>query len=124
MASQATRPRLSGIAVENRRQKRASRRLMVRFGTRGPEKTGFTKNISETGLYLATNAVYQPGSTIEVTLHFPEKTWTFWAKVAWAKKVPANLSHVLECGMGIHFVDPGEEWLTFFHDWKTRNRID
>jgi len=124
MASNAARPKLQGIRVESRAKKRASKRFMVRFGTRGPEKTAFTKNISETGLYLSTNSVYQPGSTIEVAIHFPEKTWTFWAKVAWAKKVPANLAHVLECGMGIQFVDPGEEWVTFFHDWKTRNRID
>ena len=123
MASHAARPKLEGIRVENRRQKRATKRLMVRFGTRGPEKTAFTKNISETGVYLATNAVYQPGSTIEVTLHFPERTWTFWGKVAWAKKVPANLAHVLECGMGIRFVDPGEEWVTFFEGWKERNRV-
>ena len=124
MASHAARPRLGGVRVENRRQKRASKRLMVRFGTRGPEKTDFTNNISDTGVYLSTNAVYQPGSTIEVSIHFPEKTWTFWAKVAWAKKVPPNLAHVLECGMGLQFVDPGEDWLTFYNDWKVRNRID
>jgi Tfp pilus assembly protein PilZ len=123
MSSQAARPKLSGIREENRKQKRAPKRLMVRFGTRGPEKTAFTKNISETGVYLATNAVYQPGSTIEVTIHFPERTWTFWAKVAWAKKVPANLAHVLECGMGVHFVEPGEEWVAFFTAWKERNRV-
>ena len=97
---------------------------MVRYGAHGPEKTAFTRNISETGVFLQTNAIFHPGSTIQVQIHFPERTWSLWARVAWAKKVPPNLSHILDCGMGLQFVDPGQEWLAFFEDWKRRNGLD
>ena len=120
MSGQSARSRLDGRRVNDRRNDRSSRRLMVRFGAHSPEKTAFTKNISETGVFLATNSVFQPGSTIQVQLHFPEKTWSLWARVAWAKKVPPNLAHVLDCGMGLQFVNPGEEWTAFFHAWKDK----
>ena len=123
MASNAARSKLDGHRVEDRRAKRSPRRLMVRYGAHGPEKTGFTRNISPTGLFVATNSVFQPGSTIQIQIHFPERTWSLWAKVAWAKKVPPNLAHVLDCGMGLRFVDPGPEWGTFFEDWKKKNNV-
>ena len=44
--------------------------------------------------------------------------------MAWAKKVPPNLAHVLDCGMGLHFVEPGEEWLAFFEEWRRKNNLD
>jgi hypothetical protein len=44
--------------------------------------------------------------------------------VAWAKKVPANLAHILDCGMGLYFVDPGQEWTVFFDEWRRKNGID
>jgi hypothetical protein len=124
MAGQAARVRLNGQRIEDRKIKRASRRLMVRFGAHGTEKTGFSRNISQTGVFLATNSVFQPGSTIQVQIHFPERTWSLWAKVAWAKKVPPNLAHILDCGMGLHFVETGPEWIAFFDEWKRKNGMD
>ena len=65
----------------NRGATRAKRRLMVRFGVQMPEKTGFTKDISETGLFIRTNSVLPPGRTIQVQMEFPDETFTLWAKV-------------------------------------------
>ena len=49
---------------------RAKRRLMVRYGTSSAEKTAFTRNVSETGLFVQTNQVLKPGSTIQVSIQF------------------------------------------------------
>jgi len=106
---------------DDRRNKRAKRRLMIRFGEGQAEKTGFTRNISETGLMVHTNAVYKPGTTLHVEVHFPERTFVFWAKVMWAKKVPAQLAHVLDCGMGLLFMEPDPEWTRFWADWARHN---
>ena len=73
---------------EKRHIKRAKRRVMVRFGTRTPDKTAFTKNLSETGMFLQTNTVFKPGTTIQVQAEFPDQTFSMWARVVWAKKVP------------------------------------
>jgi Tfp pilus assembly protein PilZ len=120
----AARLTTDGRRVDDRRNKRSPRRLMVRYGAHGLERTAFTRNISETGVFLQTNAVFQPGQTIQVQISFPGRTWELWARVAWAKKVPPNLAHVLECGMGLQFVNPGEEWVGFFQNWRHECGMD
>jgi hypothetical protein len=89
---------------------------MVRFGTAKADRTGFTKNLSATGLCIRTNSVYKPGTTLQVEVQGPDKTYSMWAKVVWAKKVPAQLAHVLDCGMGLALVNPDPGWLEFLQD--------
>jgi Tfp pilus assembly protein PilZ len=108
---------------DKRAHNRAKRRIMVRYGASAAEKTAFTKNLSETGLFLQTNQVFKPGSTIHVQIQFPKETFSMWARVVWAKTVPAGLAHVLECGMGVCFIDPSAEWIAFFHEWKKKAGI-
>jgi Tfp pilus assembly protein PilZ len=93
---------------------------MVRYGLTAAEKTAFTKNLSETGLFLQTNQVFKPGSTIHVQIQFPGESVAMWARVVWAKTVPAQLAHVLECGMGVHFIEPPSEWSRIFREWKKK----
>jgi len=108
-----------GSAKENkRRQARARRRIMVKYGLTTADKTAFTKNLSETGLFLGTNSVFKPGTTIQVQIQFPKETFSMWAEVVWAKVVPPQLAHVLECGMGVRFIDPTPDWKTYFVAWK------
>jgi hypothetical protein len=104
----------------DRRIKRARSRLLVRFGTTVPDKMGFTKNVSESGLFIHTNQVFRPGTTVQLSVQFPDRVFTFWGRVVWAKRVPAQLAHILECGMGICFVDPSPEWLAFYETWKQK----
>ena len=115
----STMPSWSDAAIrkEKRGRGRMKRRLMVRFGTQAADRTAFTKNLSETGLFLQTNHVVAPGSTVQVQIHFPDRVFSHWARVVWAKKVPPQLAHVLECGMGVCFVDPSTEWLDFYAAW-------
>jgi Tfp pilus assembly protein PilZ len=103
--------------AEKRRIKRAKRRVMVRFGTRKVDKTAFTKNVSETGMFLQTNTVFKPGTTIQVQAEFPDQTFSMWARVVWAKKVPPQLAHILGSGMGVCFIDPAPEWLQYYARW-------
>src|SRR5262245_52252069 len=93
---------------------------MVRYGTSSAEKTAFTKNVSETGLFVQTNQVFRPGTTIQVEIRFPDRTFSMWARVVWAKSVPPQLAHILECGMGLCFIDPSAGWLELFRDWGKR----
>jgi hypothetical protein len=101
-------------------KERAPKRVLVRYGLAGPERSAFTKNVSESGLFLQTNLVFKPGTTIQVLLQFPDCEFSMWARVVWAKRVPPELAHVLQCGMGLCFVDPNPEWLRFFREWTRR----
>ena len=103
---------------ENRTKDRAKRRLMCRYGVDKADKTGFTMNLSPTGVFIKTNSVFAPGTTLHIELRFPERNFEMWGRVVWAKKVPPQLAHIMDCGMGVCFVDPTPEWLEFFEAWK------
>ncbi len=103
-----------------RSQGRAKRRIMVKYGLSTADKTAFTRNLSESGLFIQTNSVFKPGTTIHVALQFPNETVSMWAQVVWAKVVPPQLAHVLECGMGVHFIEPSADWQAFFLEWKKK----
>ena len=109
----------SSAQGENKRKvRRAPRRLMVRYGVDGPNKTAFTRNISDSGLFLQTNMVLQPGTTIQVKFELLNKEFTMWAKVMWARKVPAQLAQVMMAGMGVKFIDPPEAYLETYQAWS------
>ena len=112
--------RTTSASTDKRIAKRARRRLMVRYGTGSPEKTAFTRNVSDTGLFLQTNSVLRPGTTIQVEVIFPDRAFKMWARVVWAKKVPAELAHMLSCGMGICFIDPPADWIEYYHIWARK----
>jgi len=96
---------------------RAKKRVMVRYGVTGLDRTGFTRNVSETGMAIQTNQVFAPGTMLQIEMKFPDRTVTLWARVVWAQRVPAALAHRLPCGMGVQFVDPGSEWPAYFKTW-------
>lgn len=106
--------------TDKRRVGRARKRLLIRYGTAAADKTAFTKNLSDTGVFVHTNAVFKPGTTIQVEIGFPERTFSMWARVVWAKQVPPQLAHILECGMGLCFIDPTADWLEFYDAWRKK----
>src|SRR5262245_2288142 len=104
-------------AREKRDQERKPKRVMVRYGTRLTDKTAFTRNISASGMFLQTNSVLNPGSTIQVHLQFPDREFTMWARVRWAKKTPGQLAGLMGAGMGVQFIDPSDEWIEYFREF-------
>ncbi len=114
----------NGERIQERNSLRTKRRIMVRFGQDIPNRTGFTRNISETGLFIQTQYVFRPGTTIQIQMHFAERVISQWARVRWAKKVPPQLSHLLDCGMGVQFLNPDDEWIGFWREWKATAGVE
>jgi len=112
----------SGRLNEKRSASRSQKRLTVKFGTRTADKTGFTRNISDTGMFLQTGSILKPGTTIQVQLELLNQKFGMWARVVWAKKVPPQLAQILGSGMGICFVDPPPEWLKAYERWAKNRR--
>lgn len=100
--------------------RRVRGRALVRFGVEKLDRTGFSKNLSQGGLFIGTNNVHPPGTVLQLSLQFPDATFSLWGRVAWAKKVPPQLAHLLECGMGIEIIQPPPEWVEFFSRLKKR----
>ncbi len=126
MAKERTTIRKQGYQLAEgagrRHEKRVRKRLMVRFGVSGLDKTAFTKNISDAGVFIHTNAVVKPGTTIQIQIQFPDRVFVHWATVTWGMQAPPQLAHVVGCGMGARFLDPGPEWLEYFHAWSKAAR--
>jgi hypothetical protein len=107
---------------EKQAHRRTRGRVRVRYGLERLDRTAFTMNVSLTGAFIRTNHVFPPGKTIKVEFNFQDRTLTVYAKVVWAKKVPAQLAHLLHCGMGVRIVDPGPEWIDAFEGWESGKR--
>jgi hypothetical protein len=104
---------------EKQTHPRTRGRIRVRFGVDSLDHTAFTMNLSLTGLFLRTNAIFPPGKTIKVELSFPDGLVAAYAKVVWAKKVPPQMAHLLHCGMGLRLISPGTDWFRCFEAWQS-----
>jgi hypothetical protein len=93
---------------------------MVRYGVETPDRTAFTMNLSLTGAFLKTNNVLRPGTLMQTEIEFPKERVALWAQVIWAKRVPTELAHILPCGMGVRFVNPGPDWERAFKSWMSK----
>lgn len=96
-----------GDRVTDRRLKR----IKVMYGSETPDHVAFTKNISPSGLRLRTNRIYRTGSRLRLRLDLPDGPVEAWARVVWAKQVPAILAQTADCGMGLEFEEAPPEWL-------------
>ena len=116
MADAHRKPTASGL--RNRKQNRARKRLMVRYGEETPDRTAFTQNLSDGGMYVKTNNVLPPGTEVTLEIQTDEGTFVLQGVIAWAKRVPANLAHLLHAGMGIRLTQPPRAWIEFCDRWK------
>lgn len=110
--------RSTASGLSNRKQNRARKRLMVRYGVETPDHTAFTQNLSEGGMYVTTNDVLSPGTELTLEVQTDEGTFALRGVIAWVKRVPANLAHLLHAGMGIQLTQPPREWIEFCERWK------
>ncbi len=106
----------SVASCDKRDNYRKPKRVKIRYGTRMADNTAFTRNISATGMFIQTNSVFKPGSTIQVHLQFPDRRFVMWARVRWAKRVPPQLIGIMAPGMGVRFVDPRPDWIDYYRE--------
>ena len=90
--------------------RRLTRRLQVRFRQRGEVKShvGYTMNISETGMFVATIRPSKPGTEVDVEVSDKDVSVHLDAVVVHARKVPPMWQRIRPSGMGVRFLDRGE----------------
>ena len=98
--------------MEKRRQlaKRYRRRVQVRYGPGTPHFTGFSGNISESGIMIRAVRVFGPGILLNMELDFPGKTVRVRGRVLWAREGGLQLLPTGRIGMGVRFIDPPDEF--------------
>lgn len=103
--------------MPQRRQQLARRyrkRIEVKYGPDNPVHTGYTGNLSLTGVMLRAVRVYTPGSTLELELKLPTgQICRLKGLVRWAREGPVGLLSSGRIGMGIKMIDPPPEVIRF-----------
>jgi Tfp pilus assembly protein PilZ len=100
------------MSIDKRDIKRHKKRIQLRYGLEGPDKIGFTEDISDTGIFIKSPQVMNPGKIIFVELRLSDQSNILVkGRVMWAKKVPQSLLGKVKGGMGIHILtfEQGEE---------------
>lgn len=94
-----------GVA-DKRDIRRIKKRISIRFGIDEAARMAFTEDISMTGMFIKTSNVIPPNSNIIIEFNLPsEAVIVIEARVMWAKKVPANLFHLVKkSGIGVRFL--------------------
>lgn len=80
--------------------------MSIYFGIDEAVRVAFTEDISMTGMFIKTPNIIPPNSKIKIEFDLPEGGRVkLVARVMWAKKVPANLFHLVKkSGMGVRFL--------------------
>ncbi|GMU65945.1 MAG: hypothetical protein AMXMBFR36_22190 [Acidobacteriota bacterium] len=95
---------------ERRNADRFARRLDLRYWRSGGTQplSGFTTNVSATGMFLATTQVLQPGERVRVELLDAKNGAMLEGQIVRVHRVTMALRHVDTPGAGVRFLPPEE----------------
>ncbi|HKV10251.1 MAG TPA: PilZ domain-containing protein [Thermoanaerobaculia bacterium] len=96
--------------MSRRRAVRRARRVQVHFWKRGEPTsyTGYTTNISMTGMFIATNSPVPQGSRIRIEVIDQDRGFMVEGVVAHARKIRGDLARLNQSGMGVRFLSVEE----------------
>jgi len=95
-----SRPR----GVEERRRKRVRARLPIRLWNEKQQAHGFTADVSGSGIFVETSAVFEIGARVHFEVQHPEGPFLGEAVVVRKKKVAANLRAMVKPGVALALV--------------------
>lgn len=92
------------------RRKRYKKRLQVRFWREGDEKShsGYTTNVSMTGMFVATNTPVDPHERVRVEILDEEGSRFLHGEVVHAARISPVLAKLRQAGMGIRLLGVDE----------------
>jgi hypothetical protein len=96
--------------VSRRSAERHPKRVEVRFWKQGDAKphSGFSIDVSKTGLFLGTSTSLQPGERLRLELLDRERGFVIEGRVARVHRVSGALRQLDQPGAGVRFLSPAE----------------
>lgn len=96
--------------MSRRRAVRRARRVQVHFWKKGEPTpySGYTTNISMTGMFVATNSPVPQGSRIRIEVIDQDRGFIVEGVVAHARKIRGDLARLNQSGMGVRFLSVEE----------------
>ena len=98
--------------MEKRKAPRYKRRVSLQFWSpreSGRRRIGFTVNVSETGIFVATNSPFSVGTLIVIELNQGEKALRLEGEVRSAIRVDPVLRKLKQSGMGVRLLSTAEK---------------
>lgn len=80
-------------------------RLQVRFGPGDLAHSGYTQDVSESGVYLQASVIYPPNTILVLQIEYAEGPATARGIVRWSKDLPPAFKRSLRAGMGVEFLE-------------------
>lgn len=103
------------MAMEDRREfARKKRRFLIEFPLQGSNCTGFTYDISRTGIFVRSIRLPAPGTYLTANLHLTTgKRIAVRGRVLRSHRVPAELARIVPSGFSMSLVDVPEDYFQF-----------
>lgn len=97
--------------MEKRGRQRKKTRLPVRFGAERPEKMGLITDATARGVYISTNSVLAPGSSVcvQVPVHGGDPVMLV-GRVIRSRRVPPAFIMTHTGGMAVRLQSPPPGW--------------
>lgn len=110
--------------MEKRRNRRYAKRFKVRFGEQDFTLTGFTSDVSATGMFVVTSALLSLGHRVHVEVTLDEKHKLYFeGAVARLTQVAPELRQILKGGFGLRFLASTEVIGEMVPHLKDKTRI-
>ncbi len=90
-------------ASERRRHDRLKKRMAVRFGPGDLAHSGYTDDVSDSGIHLRSSVIYPPHTVLVLQIDYPQMTVSTRGVVRWSKDLPPAFKRSLRGAMGIEF---------------------
>lgn len=100
--------------TDKRSFQRRKKRLLVEFGNETSKHTGFTWDLSYTGLFVSCNVLPKLGEPLTVVLQLPDgKKVELHGKAVRGRQVPASLAYTEPNGFSLAISSYSEEYTKF-----------
>jgi PilZ domain len=100
--------------AERRIHARKKRRILVEFSLDGANCTGFTYDVSPTGIFVRSIRLPNPGTFLTANLHLPKgQRIAVRGRVVRSFRVPPALSRLVPSGFSIRLSDLPEDYFVY-----------
>lgn len=100
--------------AERRGFARKKRRFLVEFNLQGSNCTGFTYDVSPTGIFVRSIRIPAPGTFLTANLHlFEGKRIAVRGRVVRSHRVPAEMARLVPSGFSMTLSDTPEDYFQF-----------
>lgn len=107
-----------GPSPSERLHPRIRGRLPVRYGIASTDRPATTENISEGGVFLATEEPLATGTPVTLRIEFPSGLVWHRGRVAWVRGKSRGDDDDSPPGLGIQFLETGPQWMSVFEEWR------